>query len=100
MKGIWKSEQSIVKVSNGNALSLDANHVEHTSLEGAVYITKGRRTMCHMFTMDNTTTQFNLNSQVTGESDVSESRVREIRLHGLGGGVLNLYENREEGCLP
>ena len=38
--------------------------------------------------------------ETVGTYCASESRMREIRLSGLGGGVLNPYANREEGCLP
>jgi len=34
------------------------------------------------------------------ECSVSESRMREIRLSGLVGGVLNCYPGIKEGCLP
>ena len=39
-------------------------------------------------------------SQVTGECSVSESRVREIRLHGLDGGLLRYHFSGMEGGLP
>jgi len=74
----------------------------HTSLEGTVYrITKERRHVLYISDRGHSY-KMTFGSQVAipGKSSVSESRMREIRLSGLNGGVLNPHVSREEGCLP
>lgn len=102
MTGIWKSEQFIVEESLGNAKSFDVIRTEHTNLEGAVCTTiKERRHVPYISDGEHSNKMtFSNTGANQSKCCVSESRMREIRLYGLGGGILSCYSVSKEGCLP
>jgi len=98
--GIWKSEQFIVEVSLGNAKSLDVNYIIHSSLKGAVYTILKERRRVPYTAMDIYRYNTSFKHQTTGAYCISESRMQEICVSGLDGGILSCYSCSKEGCLP
>ena len=96
--GKGKSEQSIVKVSLGNAKS--PRH--RRGLEGAVYAMLRERRRVPYTVMDTHRYIITFAHQqlLVDAYCISESRMREIRLSGLGGGLLKYCSRSMEGGLP
>ena len=99
---IRKSEQFIVEGSLGNAKSFEVNHMVQTNLEGAVCTTKKERRQVPYTVMEKHSYKMTFNSTDENQSKscVSKSRMRENRLSGSVGGLLNFYTYSEEGGLP
>jgi hypothetical protein len=98
---IWKSEQFIVEESLGNAKSFDVNRTEHTNLEGTVCTTIKERRHVPYSKMEKHSNKMTFSSTDENRCKgcVSKSRMRENRLSGSVGGLLNCYIS-EEGGLP
>ena len=99
---IWKSEQFIVEGSLGNAKSFAVNRTEQTNLEGTVCTTIKERRHVPYSKMEKHSNKMTFSSTDENQckSCVSKSRMRENRLSGSVGGLLNFYTYSEEGGLP
>jgi hypothetical protein len=99
---LWKSEQYIVEGRLGNAKSFAVNHMVQTNLEGIVCTTIKERRHVPYTVMDKHSYKMTFRSTDENRCKgcVSKSRMRENRLSGSVGGLLNFYTYSEEGGLP
>jgi hypothetical protein len=86
----------------GNATSLAVNHMVQARLEGTVCTTiKERRHVPYISDGEHSYKMtFSSTDENRCKSCVSKSRMRENRLSGSVGGLLNFYTYSEEGGLP